>query len=467
MHDGIHAARLVELLHVGTAGRSQVAQVGGLHAHGVGDVEVDVDAALMGDGRQVQHGVGGAAQGHVHREGVLKSLLRHDVTRTNVALEHLHDGHARMLGQLQATRVHGGDGAVAAQAHTERLGEAVHGVGGVHARARTAGGADATRVVLHLLLGHVAGGVLALRLEHGGKARARAVHMTGEHGAARHKGRGDVEASGGHEQARNVLVAVRHHDKGVETMGERHGLGGVSDEVARDERVLHADMAHGDAVAHGDGREDDRGATGHGDAHLDGVDDLVDVHVAGNDLVVRAHDAHERAGDLLVGEAQCVVQRAMRPVHGAELDGIRLDVHRREPLPWQRYNLILYDAAIRRQFSEAYNRQIATWTPQHNPRFTPSKRHARVPGFLRAQFRSGAARKGPRFPSGAAPQRQSREDCLSTEGYLGPLGDNRPAEHLHPLRPLAPKRESHRGQHAKGPGLVQAQFRSGEAARTV
>ena len=187
-------------------------------------------------------------------------------------------------------------------------------------------------------------------------------------------------------------------------MGKRHGLGGVGDEVARDERVLHADMTHGDAVAHGDGGEDDGGAAGHGDAHLDGVDDLVEIHVAGNDLVVRAHDAHERAGDLLVGEAQRVVQRAMRPVHGAELDGIRLDVHRREPLPWQRYNLILYGAAIRRQFSETYNRQIVTWTPQHNPRFTPSKRHA----------------KGPRSPSGAVPQRRSREDCLSTEGHLGP-----------------------------------------------
>ena len=36
------------------------------------------------------------------------------------------------------------------------------------------------------------------------------------------------------------------------------------------------------------------------------------------------------------------------------------------------------------------------------------------------------ARKGPRFPSGAVPQRRSREDCLSTEGHLGPLGDKLP-----------------------------------------
>ena len=173
-----------------------------------------------------------------------------------------------------------------------------------------------------------------------------------------------------------------------------------------------------------------------------------------------------------------------------------------------------------------------------------SKRAARKAPKLPARIPYRQHAKGPRFPSGAVPQRRSREDCPSTEGNPGPPGDNRPPNAPKPpsgnpiegsmqrgpglvqaqphsgrhawgpvwfgrnptagsmhgpqvsfgrssaaakprglsehrripgtpgrqppaKRPQAPKRESHRGQHAKGPGLVQAQFRSGEAARTV
>ncbi len=64
-HDGVHAAGPLQVLHIGVARRGQVAQVGGLLRDLIGHVEGELDAALMGDGRQVEHGVGGAAQGHI------------------------------------------------------------------------------------------------------------------------------------------------------------------------------------------------------------------------------------------------------------------------------------------------------------------------------------------------------------------------------------------------------------------
>jgi len=60
------------------------------------------------------------------------------------------------------------------------------------------------------------------------------------------------------------LSQLGDHDERVEAVGDGHGLGAVSDEVSRDEGVLHADVAHGDAVAHRDGWEDDGHAARHG-----------------------------------------------------------------------------------------------------------------------------------------------------------------------------------------------------------
>ena len=68
-------------------------------------------------------------------------------------------------------------------------------------------------------------------------------------------------------------------------MGQGHALGGVGNEVAGNQTVLHSDVAHRDAVADRDGREDNGHAAGFGDAQLDGLRNLVDIHVAGNDFV--------------------------------------------------------------------------------------------------------------------------------------------------------------------------------------
>ena len=200
LHDGVHAAGALQILHEGVPGGGQVAQVGGLGGDRVGHVQIQLDAALVGDGGQVEHGVGGAAQGHVHRLGVVEGGGGHDVPGLDVPLDQLHDLHARVLGQPQAGRPHGGDGAVAPQAHADGLGEAVHGVGGVHAGAGAAGGAGVVLIVLHAGLVQLARLVGAHRLEHVAQAGAAAVlQPAGQHGAAGDEDRGNVYPGGGHE----------------------------------------------------------------------------------------------------------------------------------------------------------------------------------------------------------------------------------------------------------------------------
>ena len=47
-------------------------------------VELELDAGLVGDGEQVQHGVGGATERHDDGDGVLERLLGHDLAGTDV-----------------------------------------------------------------------------------------------------------------------------------------------------------------------------------------------------------------------------------------------------------------------------------------------------------------------------------------------------------------------------------------------
>ena len=140
---------------------------------------------------------------------------------------------------------------------------------------------------------------------------AAIVQGTGQHGAAGDKDGGDIDAGGGHEQAGHVFIAVGDHNQAVELVGHGHGLGGVGDQVAGDQGIFHAHMAHGDAVAYGDGGELHGGAAGGADAGFDGFGDLVQIHVAGNDFVIGADHADQRALQLFLGVSQSVEQGAV------------------------------------------------------------------------------------------------------------------------------------------------------------
>lgn len=96
-------------------------------------------------------------------------------------------------------------------------------------------------------------------------------------------------------------------------MRRGHRLDAVGDELARNERILHALVAHRQTVADGDGREDDGHAAAQGDALLHRVRNLVKKDVSRNDVVLRGDDADERALNLRIAETESLKKRAGEP----------------------------------------------------------------------------------------------------------------------------------------------------------
>ena len=80
--------------------------------------------------------------------------------------------------------------------------------------------------------------------------------------------RGHVEAGGGHHHPGQRLVAAGEQDGPVEALGLHDGLDGVGDDLAADQAVVHADVAHGDAVGDADRAELHGEAAGGADALL-------------------------------------------------------------------------------------------------------------------------------------------------------------------------------------------------------
>ena len=145
--DGHDAAGAVDVFHVHVGlGRRDLAQHRNLARQRVDVVHGEVDAALVCCGKDVQHGVCRAAHGDVERHGVLEGRLGGDGARQRglvvllvIAAGEIDDGVAGLDEQALAVGMGGERRAVAGQGQAERLGQAVHRIGGEHARARAAG----------------------------------------------------------------------------------------------------------------------------------------------------------------------------------------------------------------------------------------------------------------------------------------------------------------------------------------
>ena len=332
VHDHRHAADGVQVDERARAGRLQLHQMRRAGACGVPVVHRDGAAGLHGDGGQVQNRVGGAAESHVALHGVVDGRRGDDVSDGDALFEKLHHLHAGMLGQAQALGVDGRDGAVAGKRDAERLAQAVHGVGGEHARAAAAGGAGGVLEVLELFLGHSAGAHLTCAVEQrvqvGGGAVGAAGLMSGKHRAAGDEHRRDVHAQGTQDHAGDDLVAVRDADRAVEGVTLHGALEAVGDGLARHQRIMHAVVIHGQAVAHADGRDLERHAAGHVDAGLDRLADLVEVVVTGDDIVAGVEHRDKRPRNLLIGKSVGLQQTAVRGACNALFHGIAAKLHK-------------------------------------------------------------------------------------------------------------------------------------------
>ena len=125
--------------HVAARGL-HVGDVGGAGADALEVLQAQRHPGLVGDGQQVQDDVGGAAHGDAHGDGVLESLLGHDVAGAHVLFQQPQHGASRVAGLAQLARVNGGQRGVAGQGHSHHLDGGGHGIGGEQAAAGTLSG---------------------------------------------------------------------------------------------------------------------------------------------------------------------------------------------------------------------------------------------------------------------------------------------------------------------------------------
>jgi hypothetical protein len=115
--------------------------------------------------------------------------------------------------------------------------------------------------------------------------------------------RREVQARERHDGAGDGLVAAGERHDRVEEVAAGDQLDGIRDDLPADEGGLHALRPHRDAVGDGDRVVFDRRAAGRPDAGLDALGQPAEMEVAGHDLDPGVGDAHERTGEVLVGEA--------------------------------------------------------------------------------------------------------------------------------------------------------------------
>ena len=224
----------------------------------------------------------------------------------------VHDRAAGFDGAAVAVLVGRGRAGRAGQREADRLGDHGHGVGGELAAAGAGGGAGDAFELVQVLVAHVAGGVPADGLEHVDHGDVAALELAGQDRAAIHEDARHVQPQHRHHHAGQRLVAAGEADQRVVAVAAHGELDGIGDHVARDQRRLHALVAHGDAVGDGDGGEFARRAAGLRDAALHRLRLAGERDVAGGGFVPAGGDADEGLGDLGLGEAHRVVVAAMR-----------------------------------------------------------------------------------------------------------------------------------------------------------
>ena len=307
--DAHDAARAMHVLHMHVRhGGGDLADHRHAAAQAVDVGHGEVDAGLLCRGQKVQHGVGRAAHRDVERHRVLERLERGDaagqgggVVLAVPALAEIDHQPPGLLEQPLAVAVGRQRGAVAGQRQPQRLVQAVHRVGGEHARARAAGRARRALDHRHVRVadGTVGGG------DHGVHEVDRAgdaaqVDLARLHRPAGDEHGGDVDPEGGHQHPGRDLVAVgdAHHRVGAVRVD--HVLDAVGDQLARRQGVQHPVVAHGDAVVDRDGVHLLGDPAGGDDLGCDDGAEVAEVDVAGHELGEAVDDGHDRLAEVAV-----------------------------------------------------------------------------------------------------------------------------------------------------------------------
>ena len=185
---------------------------------GVDAAAVHVQASFCGHSRNVDDGVGGAADSHTDPDGVSNGGFRDDIPGTDVLLPQLHHLPASFPTEVDELAGHGGHGGVAGQGHADGLRQQAHGVGSTH----HAAGATAWRAGVNQLLEFFRRHFAFLHLRDAGtnvdEVHIISVHDGGFHVAAGDDDGGNIHPTCGHQHGGNHLVAGADENHGVQVM---------------------------------------------------------------------------------------------------------------------------------------------------------------------------------------------------------------------------------------------------------
>ena len=280
------------------------------------------NACFVGDSQQVQNRVGRAADRHLAGQRIAECCRREDVARLDVLLDQLHDLHAGVLCQMNTGSRNRRGRAVARQRHADGLGQAVHRVRGVHTRARAAARAGIALGLVERCLVHHAGLVGANGLEGLGKRYLLTAEMACQHRTAGNQNGRNVQTSSGHQHAGHDLVAVRDEHQTIQLVRLCQRLYAVRDQLTACQRILHADVTHGNAVAYADSRNEHRRTACHANACLNRIRNLIEVDMARDDLGICRNHTDDRLIHFLVGHTAGAQQRTVRHALGSCSDVI-------------------------------------------------------------------------------------------------------------------------------------------------
>jgi hypothetical protein len=221
-HDHGETADAVDVGHVVAAVGLGVGDVGDAGTHPVEVVEGQIDTGLVGDGQEVEHGVGRAAEGHDDGDGVLERLLGHDLAGPDVALQQSDHGLAGVEGTVVASAVDGGGDAdpgsdMPMASATDAMVLAVN----IPAHEPAVGQALCS-MSDKLGVAQGPGGVGAHRFEDAHDVEGLVTGVAGKDGAAVDEDGGQVEPGRRHQHAGQRLVATGEGHHAVEALGVHH-----------------------------------------------------------------------------------------------------------------------------------------------------------------------------------------------------------------------------------------------------
>ena len=154
LHHHRQTACVVEVFHQVLARWHQVDDGGNVAPQGVPIVQREWDAHAARNGNQMDHRIGGAANGAADADGVFKSFAGENVGQADIAIDQVDNVPAGTLGQLIAARIHGGDRSVFRQAYAHGFDQTGHGGGCSHGHARARRARHAAFCLHELRQGH-------------------------------------------------------------------------------------------------------------------------------------------------------------------------------------------------------------------------------------------------------------------------------------------------------------------------